>query len=431
MMWLPASRGMAPHHSPPSRPPPLPPLPPQRPSRSSASRSKSSSTVAKPLGTEPLAELQQLQAAHLASLRRQSTANTSHLLGAPAAAAPAGGASPAALFAAAAAEGAAVAAAAATVLAQAQGQKVGQVQLQRRATGPAQRPRRLSTASEAGTTEGSSNSWSQEDDSSPEFTLRRTTARTGGSGGARRGAAALPAAQHHHLQPPASASVEQQAPTSVLAAAAVPAALLPEALPLLRVGPPTGPKPAAEVRRRLAGLRGAHTAWAVRLCTALVPLLLMAPPASLPPCCSRRTRRRSLRMRHPMQRQRQQPPPTCCRRCGRSCLLHRRCSRPAAQVGAGLCLIESVVLTGNCLHHAFCTQRGGVHLQGANAPRRPAWQPLAPRCHRCSSRRLLVLLRWRPRVGVAGAAPAAGRLLTHLVPLHRWKRRQPCRFPLS
>lgn len=227
----------------------------QRPSRSSISRTKSSSTAAKPLGPDPLAELQQLQAAHMANLRRQSTANTSHLLGtaAAAAAAVAVTASPTALFAAAAAEGAAVAAAAAAVLAQAQVQEQhGGQQQHRRPADSAQRARRLSTASDVGTTEGSSNSWSEaegEQDSSPEFTLRRTTARTGGSGGARRGAASLPTAQHHHLQPPAAASVGQQ----MLAAAAVPAAMLPEALPLLRVAPPADTKP-AEVRRRLAGL---------------------------------------------------------------------------------------------------------------------------------------------------------------------------------
>ena len=208
----------------------------QRPSRSAASRSKSSST-AKPggaQGADPLsfAELHHLQAQ--ASLRRQSTANTSHLLGAI------GGPDPAALFAAAAAEGAAVAAAAAAALAVQQ---------------PVPQGRRLSVV---GGTDGGSSSWSQEtgdSEESPEFTLRRTTARTAGAAAplampataaaaAAAAGLALPPAQHHYLQPPAAApNREQQVPTPAPAAStpAVQSIVLPEALLPLRLELPVAP----------------------------------------------------------------------------------------------------------------------------------------------------------------------------------------------
>lgn len=207
----------------------------QRPSRSAASRSKTSST-AKPggaQGADPLsfAELHHLQA-H-ANLRRQSTANTSHLLGAIS------GPDPAALFAAAAAEGAAVAAAAAAALAVQQ---------------PMPQGRRLSVV---GGTDGGSSSWSQEtgdSEESPEFTLRRTTARTAGTAAplampataaaAAAAGLALPPAQHHYLQPPAAApNREQQVPTPAPAAStpAVQSIVLPEALLPLRLELPVAP----------------------------------------------------------------------------------------------------------------------------------------------------------------------------------------------
>lgn len=219
---------------PPSSPHPLP----QRPSRSAASRSKSSST-AKPAGTQAMDPLSLAELHHLqtqANLRRQSTANTAHLLGAI------GAPDPAVLFAAAAAEGAAVAAAAAAMLVQ-QSQAAPQA-------------RRLSVV---GGTDGGSSSWSQEEgesEESPEFTLRRTTARTAGPAGAP-GAApapaapmaaaaaaaglALPPAQHHYLQPPAPApSRDQEVPTPAPAAGtpAVQSIVLPEALLPLRLDLP-------------------------------------------------------------------------------------------------------------------------------------------------------------------------------------------------
>lgn len=194
--------------------------------------------MARPAGTQAmdplsLAELQQLQAQ--ANLRRQSTANTSHLLGAV------GAPDPAALFAAATAEGAAVAAAAAAALAVQQ---------------PVPAARRLSVV---GGTDGGSSSWSQEEgesEESPEFTLRRTTARTAGAAppvapaaaaavaAAAAAGLALPPAQHHYLQPPAAApSREQQVPTPAQAGAtpAVQSVVLPEALLPLRLDLPVAP----------------------------------------------------------------------------------------------------------------------------------------------------------------------------------------------